>query len=121
MFYLCERLEFLDLSNFNTSNVTDMAGMFGHCYKLPSLDVSNFDTSNVVKMDHMFLNCDVLKTVYVGTGWNTNKVEESEGMFWGCTSLVGGKGTEFDSEIVDKTRARVDGGKAKPGYFTAKK
>ena len=32
-----------------------------------------------------------------------------------------GKGTEFDSEIVDKTRARVDGGKANPGYFTAKK
>ena len=35
--------------------------------------------------------------------------------------LLGGKGTEFDSEIVDATRAKIDGGKVDPGYFTTKK
>ena len=28
MFQLCTKLEYLDLSNFNTSNVTDIEGMF---------------------------------------------------------------------------------------------
>ena len=44
----------LDVSSFDTSNVTTMAGMFDSCYKLKSLDVSNFDTSNVTNMDYMF-------------------------------------------------------------------
>ena len=34
MFQLCNELEYLDLSNFNTSNVTDMEGMFNECHKL---------------------------------------------------------------------------------------
>ena len=34
-----EGLEYL-----NTSNVTDMAGMFGHCYQMTNIDVSHFDT-----------------------------------------------------------------------------
>jgi hypothetical protein len=72
-------------------------------------------------MSWMFSNCESLKTIYVGTGWKTSDVKDSENMFNDCTSLVGGKGTKYDSEIVDKTRARVDGGKANPGYFTAKK
>ena len=42
-------------------------------------------------------------------------------MFIDCTSLVGGKKTKFDSGIVDATRAKIDGGKSNPGYFTAKK
>ncbi|MBO4598460.1 MAG: BspA family leucine-rich repeat surface protein [Bacteroidaceae bacterium] len=121
MFEFCENLKTLDLSGFNTSNVEDMVWMFSDCENLKNLDISSFDTSNVTDMRWMFSNCESLKTIYVGTGWKTNKVEESEEMFWGCTSLVGGKGTEYDSEIVDKTRAKIDGGKANPGYFTAKK
>jgi hypothetical protein len=75
----------------------------------------------VEDMVWMFVGCESLKTIYVGTGWNTNKVEESKEMFWGCTSLVGGKGTKYDSEFVDVARAKIDGGKDEPGYFTAKK
>ena len=42
-------------------------------------------------------------------------------MFYDCTNLVGGKGTKFNPEVRDKTRAKIDGGKENPGYFTAKK
>ncbi|SDF64003.1 hypothetical protein SAMN05216518_11042 [Bacteroidales bacterium KHT7] len=73
------------------------------------------------EMTQMFGGGKSLKTIYAGTGWNTNKVDVSKEMFGGCTSLVGGKGTKFDSEIIDATRAKIDGGKANPGYFTAKK
>lgn len=40
----------LDLSNFDTSNVTNMNNMFICCKYLTSLDLSNFDTSNVINM-----------------------------------------------------------------------
>ena len=41
-------------------------------------------------------------------------------MFRNCTSLVGGAGTTYSSlNPADKTYARVDGGTANPGYFTA--
>ena len=41
-------------------------------------------------------------------------------MFTGCTSLVGGMGTTYDENHVDKTYAHIDGGPSNPGYFTAK-
>ena len=31
------------------------------------------------------------------------------------------KKTKYDSAFTDATRAKIDGGKANPGYFTAKK
>ena len=34
MFQECKELEYLDLSNFNTSNAIDMSYMFNACYKL---------------------------------------------------------------------------------------
>ena len=40
----------LDLSNFNTQNVTNMVGMFYSCESLKSLDLSNFNTQNVTDM-----------------------------------------------------------------------
>ena len=42
MFYLCNELEYLDLSNFDTSNVTDMRLMFKDCNKLKYLNLLNF-------------------------------------------------------------------------------
>jgi hypothetical protein len=72
-------------------------------------------------MTQMFGGCTNLKTIYAGEGWDTSNVKDSEDMFIDCTSLVGGKKTKFDSGIVDATRAKIDGGKVDPGYFTAKK
>ena len=42
MFNGCENLKFLNLSNFNVSNVIDMEQMFMNCYLLTSIDLSNF-------------------------------------------------------------------------------
>ena len=61
MFDNCNSLISLDLSNFNTQNVTDMYGMFSGCYSLISLDLSNFNTQSVTDMGGMFYNCNSLK------------------------------------------------------------
>ena len=37
MFQECNELEYLDLSNFNTSNVEDIGFMFNECYKLKEI------------------------------------------------------------------------------------
>ena len=42
MFNECNELEYLDLSNFNTSNVIDMDYMVSNCYKLKNLNLENF-------------------------------------------------------------------------------
>ena len=52
MFQLCKELEYLDLSNFDTSKVTDMSWMFNNCHKLKYLNLLNFsincDTKNML-------------------------------------------------------------------------
>ena len=107
----------LDLSNFNTSKVTDMNRMFWSTYAT-TIDVSSFDTSKVTDMNSMFYGGDNLKTIYASSKFVTTAVSDSEVMFEGSTSLVGGAGTKYNSSYTDKTYARIDGGTSNPGYFT---
>ena len=76
----------LDLSTWNTSNVTDMSWMFYSCY-MSKLDISNFDTSNVTNMDVMFAKCTLLEKIDVSK-WDTSKVMSMGGMFFDCESLI---------------------------------
>ena len=71
-------------------------------------------------MEYMFSVCSNLRTVYVGNGWSTTAVTNSGNMFYNCSSLVGGQGTTYDANYIDKTYAHIDGGTSNPGYFTAK-
>ena len=59
MFYDCKNLKSLDLSNFNTSDVSDMSYMFANCEKLKSLDISSFNTSNATNIDYIFSGCKI--------------------------------------------------------------
>ena len=118
MFYGCSGLKSLDVSGFKTDNLTNMINLFYGCSGLTSLDVSNFKTDNVTQMAQMFSGCFGLTTIYVGEGWTTANVTESADMFKGCTSLVGGNGTLYDANHVDKEYARIDGGIDAPGYLT---
>ena len=127
MFSYCKSLTYLDLSNFDTQNVIrfgyrqDMgytSGMFEGCQSLTSLDLSSFNTVKAEYMSYLFKGCNSLKTIYVGDGWATSNVIESEKMFEGCTNLVGGKGTRYNSNYVDAIYARIDGGTSAPGYFS---
>ena len=55
LFNNCNNLkEIKGLNNFITNKVTDIQSMFQSCFKLEYIDLSNFDTSNVTIMDYMF-------------------------------------------------------------------
>ena len=118
MFAYCDMTNFS--LYFNTSNVTDMSRMFFDCTKLEVLDLSSLNTSKVTDMKSMFRNCGALKTIYVGAGWDRSRVslDDSEDMFLGCSSIVGGAGTTYNPLGPDKAYAQVDQGGANPGYLT---
>ena len=62
MFHGCSSLKELNLSNFNTNNVTNMRFMFDGCSSLKELNLNNFNTNNVTSMFGMFGGClDELK------------------------------------------------------------
>ena len=48
MFYKCSSLTNINLSNFNTQNVTDMSGMFDGC--------SSLKKENIITKDEKILN-----------------------------------------------------------------
>ena len=66
MFQACYELMYLDLSNFNTSKVTDMSYMFFECKKLIDLNILNFNikenciTENMIK--NIDINCNIKAT-----------------------------------------------------------
>ena len=58
MFSNCENLTgFENIENFHTENVTSMSSMFYLCQNLINIDVSNWDTSNVIYMNSLFDRC----------------------------------------------------------------
>ena len=104
--------------NLNTSDVKNMSNMFYGCNNLSSLDLSGFDTKNVTSMNEMFGYCRKLKTIYVGDNWATDNVTSSYSMFYDCNDLIGEKGTSYNSQNTDKKYAIIDGGESAPGYLT---
>ena len=118
MFSRCSGLTALDVSHFDTANVTNMTYMFWDCSGLTALDVSHFDTANVREIYGMFYACSNLKTIYASDKFTTASVTYSASTFYGCTSLVGGNGTKYDSAHSNETYARIDT-PSTPGYFTA--
>lgn len=76
----------LDLSEFNTSNVTDMSNMFRFSFYSGLLDLSGFDTSNVTNMENMFtLNSNL--TILDLSNFDISNVTNMSGMFSGCSKL----------------------------------
>lgn len=107
------------LENLNTANVTNMANMFFACNSLESLDLTTFDVSKVTNMDLMFNSCYALMTIFCSEDWSVSPALTSDSyMFNASGLLVGGHGTGYDPDKVDKSYARPDGGESKPGYFT---
>ena len=99
MFNICNNLTTLNLSNFDTKNVTTMGGMFLGCRNLTELDLSNFDTQNVTDMHSMFYGCSNLTTLNVSR-FNTTKVTNMNRMFFVCNNLNTLNLSNFDTQNV---------------------
>ena len=78
------------LSGYDTSNVTDMGGMFYGCGNLTNLSaLSGWDTSKATNMYAMFSGCESLTGLTALSGWNTSRVTNMDSMFDSCSSLTG--------------------------------
>ena len=103
MFDNCSSLTSLDVSKFDTSQVTDMGDMFYSCSSLTSLDVSKFDTSKVTNMSSMFNSCSSLTSLDVSK-FDTSQVTAMHGMFDSCSSLTSLDVSKFDTSKVTGMR-----------------
>ncbi len=135
MFYNCKKLvgesavKSLDLTNFNTENVTTMRSMFGNCNALKQLDLSSFNIKSVIttqamfyrcinlesvefmraepavecinltSMRTMFYQCDKLKSVDL-SGFDISKVETTYKMFYQCNEL---ESVKFSSSATQQS------------------
>ena len=88
MFSGCKDLTSLDLSSFNTANVTDMEGMFKDGESLVDLNISSFDTSSLYLLDEMFMNCTSLTELNL-EHFHIPDIDKSDFAytFYGCTNL----------------------------------
>ena len=86
-FHSCFELEYLDLSNFDTSNVESMVRMFFQCKTLKEIKgLNNFITNKVIDMREMFSFCLEVKYLDLSTFDFTN-VKNMVKMFAGCIKL----------------------------------
>lgn len=77
-FYAVTKLRSLDLSNLDTSSCTNMGAMFALTNF--TKDLSNFDTSNVTTMQGMFGMA--IGELIFGPGWDTSNVTTFRRMFY---------------------------------------
>ena len=139
MFYGLKSIESLDISSFDTQNMTTMDHMFPYCEKMTSLRLGgNFNTAKSRSFREMFLGCKLLKaidcthfepsatsinmgrtfadcpvlvTIYCNDDWSVlENMVDWDNTFRACTALKGGKGTTFNSSYIKNQYARPDGG-----------
>lgn len=113
MFYRCQNLGTIDISNWDVSKVENFDHFMAHSgIKLAGdgvarwvtsaaktmdamlhscrnevLDVSNFDTSNVLTFNQMFEGCTKLKKIIGLENFVTSTSQDFSDMFWHCLSL----------------------------------
>ena len=119
MFKNCSSLTSLDLSNFNSANLSFRECFYG-CSNIEVLDLTSF--TRIRDMRSMFYGMTNLKTIIVtdqlviDTTANTDNKE-----FSGCSALVGGEGTAYaTAKNATREYARIDNPPDAPGYFTQK-
>ena len=99
MFYDCKSLININLSNFNTENITDMSYMFYNCYSLTNINLTNFNTKKVTNMSYMFYNCDSLTNINLSY-FNTQNTIDMSFMFNDCNSLKSINCSGFNTQNV---------------------
>ena len=106
IFQDCSGLTSLDLSGWDTSNVSYISYMFKGCSGLTFLDLSGWNTSNVSYISNMFNDCTSLTSLDL-SGWNTSNVTDMYSMFKGCTSLTSIRMVGCEKPTIDKIKAQL--------------
>ena len=89
------KLEQLDISNWDTSSATNMMGMFEGCGQLTSLDLSRWNVNNVTDMSYMFADCENILEINI-SGWDTSMCQNFNALFNDCAKLVNINANELE-------------------------
>lgn len=104
----CSRITSISgLDKLDTSNVTNMVGMFEECVELISLDASSFNTSKVTNMQGMFSDCWALTSVGDLSGWDTSNVTNMEKMFYSQSNNDGRQGSLVSLDLSGWDTSKV--------------
>ena len=103
MFVGCNATEIKGLNTFNTSKVTNMTSMFAGS-SAKTLDLSSFDTSNVTQMINMFAG--TLVSVLDLSSFDISKVSNMDYMFAGSSATTGYARTQEEANIFNRNSGK---------------
>ena len=83
MFTNCGSLKYLDVTNWDTSNVTSMGGLFNNCSSLTDLiGIENWNTDSLINLGGAFTGL-ALEELNL-SNWNISKITSFDSLFSGC-------------------------------------
>ena len=78
---------FLDLTDLDISELDNLSYIF-YGSNMEVVDISGWDTSNVTTMENMFCFCDKLKNIIGIENLDVSKLKSANSMFYCCKNLV---------------------------------
>ncbi|MBP0971029.1 MAG: BspA family leucine-rich repeat surface protein [Oscillospiraceae bacterium] len=99
LFTSCDSLTEIDLSFLNTSSAKYLSELFKYSDNLETVNLTGIDTTNTWYMDGMFAGCEKLKALDL-SGFNTSNCRRMNEMFYDCKSLTELDVTGFNTGTV---------------------
>ena len=92
----------LNISTWNTSNVTDISNLFSNVRKISKIDLTHWDVSNVKYMSSVF-SVTNLKQVGDLSKWDLHNCKDIGAMFYMCSELesIGDISNWNVSKVID--------------------
>lgn len=79
---------YINTKNVVTDNVTTILGIFSGDTSLETLDLSHWNTKNLTEINDAFYNCTSLKEIKGTNLWNLESLEQAYGAFQNCNELI---------------------------------
>lgn len=95
----------LDVTDWDTSQVTDMSGLFSGCSQITTLDLRHFDISQVQTLNELVANCYNLSTIDIST-WNLSGIDIRD-MFNNCQVCVTVRSFADQNFLSDQQNAKL--------------
>ena len=95
---------FIDLTDIYISELDDLTSIFYGLYEMEIVDISGWDTSNVTTMAYMFNQCSKLKKIIGIENLDVSKLENANNMFFCCKKLVELDLTKWNPVSLQYTR-----------------
>lgn len=108
------KFQYIDVSNWDVSNIRTFSRMFRNCTHLQKIDLSSWKTTNVKYLNYMFMDCFELREVNL-SNWEASNITEMKYMFESCENLrkiIGMDNWNINNDILEdryKTNKMFDG------------